>query len=190
MGSVTSWFMKSKPASRMCAMFSSDPVSRLSTQITRCPSARRRSQRCDPRNPAPPVTTDVGIRTIVLGALEKSSDSLRIFFKGWSAEVLVRLHVEPHRKQRELAARDEQERDEHDRCRRDVMAADPLDRLHHAEHESNRRHHEAERVEEDERMEVSDDVLLAQPPEEALPEEPRDARHHAADLDPRPLADA
>ena len=46
--------------SRMCSMFSSVPVSRLSTQMTRWPSARSRSQRCEPRKPAPPVTREVG----------------------------------------------------------------------------------------------------------------------------------
>ncbi len=40
-------------------MFSSDPVSRLSTQITRLPRSSSSSHRCDPRNPAPPVTTQV-----------------------------------------------------------------------------------------------------------------------------------
>ena len=40
-------------------MFSSDPVSRLSRQITRCPLPSRCSQRWEPRNPAPPVTTQV-----------------------------------------------------------------------------------------------------------------------------------
>src|SRR6185437_1570955 len=43
----------------MCSMFSSEPVSRLSTQMTRSPLSSRYSQRCEPRNPAPPVTTDV-----------------------------------------------------------------------------------------------------------------------------------
>src|SRR5689334_15428293 len=38
-------------------MLAVSPVTRLSMQITRCPSATSRSQRCDPRNPAPPVTT-------------------------------------------------------------------------------------------------------------------------------------
>ncbi len=33
------------------------PVSRLSRQMTSCPSARNRSQRCEPTNPAPPVMT-------------------------------------------------------------------------------------------------------------------------------------
>ena len=33
------------------------PVRKLSTQVTRCPSANSRSHRCDPRKPAPPVTT-------------------------------------------------------------------------------------------------------------------------------------
>src|SRR5690349_10719077 len=150
MGSITSWFMNSNPASRIWAMFSSEPVSRLSTQMTRCPSARRRSQRCEPRNPAPPVTTDVGIRTIVLGGPKESFDSLRIFFKTGSAEVLVRLHVEPHREERELTPRDEEQRDEHDRRGGDVVAAEALNRLDDAEHEAGGRHHEPERVEEDE----------------------------------------
>ena len=42
-------------------MFASDPVSRLSTQMTRWPFPSSASQRWEPRNPAPPVTTDVGI---------------------------------------------------------------------------------------------------------------------------------
>src|SRR5438552_1157744 len=39
----------------MCSTFWREPVSRLSTQMTEWPSARRRSQRCEPRNPAPPL---------------------------------------------------------------------------------------------------------------------------------------
>src|SRR5205809_7930141 len=38
-------------------MFAAVPVTRLSTHTTRQPSASRRSQRCVPRKPAPPVTT-------------------------------------------------------------------------------------------------------------------------------------
>src|SRR4051794_41508758 len=49
--------MKSGP--RRCAMLASDPVSKLSTQITRCPRASSSSHRCEPRKPAPPVTTHV-----------------------------------------------------------------------------------------------------------------------------------
>jgi hypothetical protein len=37
------------------AMLSAFPVMKLSTQITSCPSARNRSQRWEPMNPAPPV---------------------------------------------------------------------------------------------------------------------------------------
>src|SRR4051812_1070115 len=52
---------------RMCSMFASEPVSRLSTQITRCPRASSSSHRCDPRKPAPPVTTQVAMPgTLVL----------------------------------------------------------------------------------------------------------------------------
>ena len=47
---------------RGCARCSrASPVSRLSMQITRCPRPSRCSQRCEPRNPAPPVTTQVVI---------------------------------------------------------------------------------------------------------------------------------
>src|SRR3954451_13935573 len=46
---------------RMCSTFLSDPVSRLSTQITRWPRRRSSSHRCDPRNPAPPVTRQVAM---------------------------------------------------------------------------------------------------------------------------------
>src|SRR5260221_1455673 len=53
--------MKRKSSPRRCSTFCSDPVSRLSTQMTRYPSRASESQRCDPRKPAPPVTTAVGI---------------------------------------------------------------------------------------------------------------------------------
>src|SRR5947209_3237391 len=46
---------------RMCSMFLSVPVSRLSTQITRWPRCSSSSQRCEPRKPAPPVTRLVGM---------------------------------------------------------------------------------------------------------------------------------
>src|SRR5688500_3147144 len=51
---------KSTPFFR-CLMFSSEPVSRLSTQITWWPRASRKSHRFEPRKPAPPVTSEVGI---------------------------------------------------------------------------------------------------------------------------------
>src|SRR5690242_12871167 len=46
----------------MWAMLASEPVSRLSTQMTRLPRRSNSSHRWDPRNPAPPVTRQVGIR--------------------------------------------------------------------------------------------------------------------------------
>src|SRR5262249_58697903 len=52
-----SWFEKTKFSSSMCSRFSSEPVSRLSMQSTRWPLPSRCSHRCEPRNPAPPVTT-------------------------------------------------------------------------------------------------------------------------------------
>src|SRR5450755_1464496 len=46
---------------RMCSMFSSEPVSKLSTHRTRWPRASSSSHRCEPRKPAPPVTRQVGM---------------------------------------------------------------------------------------------------------------------------------
>ena len=65
--SVMSMLRNSNASSRMWAMFSSDPVSRLSMQITRCPCPSRCSQRWDPRKPAPPVTTQVLMRAMLAG---------------------------------------------------------------------------------------------------------------------------
>src|SRR5688500_11920431 len=42
-------------------MLARDPVSKLSTQITRWPRLSSSSHRCDPRNPAPPVTRQVAM---------------------------------------------------------------------------------------------------------------------------------
>jgi hypothetical protein len=56
---------------------------------------------------------------------------------------------EPHSEQRELAARDQQQGDEDDRRRRDVVAHDPQHGLGDAEGEAGGRHHEAGEVEED-----------------------------------------
>src|SRR5665647_2749898 len=68
MWSTQSTLRNLKASSRRCSMFCSDPVSRLSRQITRWPLSRRYSQRCEPRNPAPPVTTDVVIVVLSVGA--------------------------------------------------------------------------------------------------------------------------
>src|SRR5262245_2770991 len=53
----TSWRMNSKNGlPRRWAMFSLLPVKRLSTHSTSSPACNNASQRCEPRNPAPPVT--------------------------------------------------------------------------------------------------------------------------------------
>src|SRR6266540_7334142 len=106
------------------------------------------------------------------------------------SQILVRLHVEPHRKQRELGPEDQQQRDEDDRPDRDGVPHDPQDDLRDPEPEAEKGHQETEDVEEDERVEIPDHVLLPHAPEEALQEEPRDTRHDLADLDPRSFADA
>src|SRR6185437_8353267 len=58
---MSAWTYRKRSGSRMWAMLASDPVSKLSTQITRCPRASSSSQRCEPRKPAPPVTRAVDI---------------------------------------------------------------------------------------------------------------------------------
>src|SRR5271166_2045315 len=59
MMSTPTWTKRS--GSRMWAMLASEPVSRLSAQITRLPRASSSSQRWEPRKPAPPVTRQVAI---------------------------------------------------------------------------------------------------------------------------------
>src|SRR4051794_36169222 len=74
MGSSTKygWTMsacrKTKSGDRMCSMFRSDPVSRLSTQMTRWPRRRSSSHRCEPKNPAPPVTRQVDMSRLDYGS--------------------------------------------------------------------------------------------------------------------------
>src|SRR5207344_601733 len=62
------------------SMFASEPVSRLSRQRTRWPSPRRASHRCEPRNPAPPVTTDVGMAAMLQAPLAGSVTSKRSLY--------------------------------------------------------------------------------------------------------------
>src|SRR5579884_39036 len=49
-----------------CAMLSVLPVIKLSIATTSHPSASRRSQRCEPRKPAPPVTKTRGIISLLM----------------------------------------------------------------------------------------------------------------------------
>src|SRR5918992_2123563 len=60
-GSMMSACRCANSGTRMCSMLARDPVSKLSTQITRWPRLSSSSQRCDPRNPAPPVTRQVAM---------------------------------------------------------------------------------------------------------------------------------
>src|SRR5215218_10056167 len=53
--------MCANSGTRMWAMLARDPVSKLSTQITRWLRRNSSSHRCDPRNPAPPVTRQVAM---------------------------------------------------------------------------------------------------------------------------------
>src|SRR5439155_3079224 len=105
-----------------------------------------------------------------------------------SAEILVRLHVEPHRKQRELRAGDQEQGNQDDGADAHLVPGDPVADLDRPEDEPGQRGKEAERVEEDERVEVPDHVLLPQPPEEALQEQPRDPRDDLVIPDARALA--
>src|SRR5215213_8437155 len=107
-----------------------------------------------------------------------------------SAQVLVRLHVEPHGEEQELEPRDDEEGDEDDRGARDRVPRDAEADLEPAEHEARAEEQHPQRVEEDEWMEVADDVLLLHPPEETLRQKPGDLRDDVAQADAAPLADA
>src|SRR5919197_5820513 len=52
---------KRNSGARMCSMLAREPVSRLSTQMTRWPRRKSSSHRWEPRKPAPPVTRQVGM---------------------------------------------------------------------------------------------------------------------------------
>src|ERR1051325_886995 len=107
-----------------------------------------------------------------------------------AAQVLVRLHVEPHREQRELRAEDQKQRDEHDRRRGDVVSEDPEDDLGDAEPEAEEAHQEPEQIEEHERMEIANHILLAHSPEETLDQQPRDCRNNFPQSNSGTLADS
>src|SRR3954462_5001663 len=62
----------------------------------------------------------------MLGVVKAGCELFVGFDTESSAQVFVRLHVEPHREQRELAARDQEQCDEDDRRGRDVVPADAL----------------------------------------------------------------
>src|SRR5262249_49999339 len=81
-----------------------------------------------------------------------------------SAQLLVRLHVEPHREERELDAEDQQQRDQHGGRGRDHVAEDAQDDLGDPESEAGEEQRQTQDVEEDERVEVPDHVLLLHPP--------------------------
>src|SRR5213078_2100922 len=66
----------------MCSMFASEPVSKLSTQMTRWPRLRSSSQRCEPRKPAPPVTRHVGMAPASLGRAQAGSLELLLLQLG------------------------------------------------------------------------------------------------------------
>src|SRR5688572_15856091 len=76
-GSTMSRFRCRNSSVRMCSMLASDPVSRLSTQMTRWPRPSSSSHRCEPRNPAPPVTREVGMRTARLACARGLHGGLR-----------------------------------------------------------------------------------------------------------------
>src|ERR1022692_2199233 len=75
---MMSRFRWAKSGPRMCSMFASEPVSRLSTQITRCPRESSSSHRWEPRKPAPPVTRVVGIKGNLLRLGATPSDEVLI----------------------------------------------------------------------------------------------------------------
>src|SRR6266516_3800916 len=105
-------------------------------------------------------------------------------------QILVRLHVEPHRKQREEQPKEKEQCDEY-HCSGGWVA--PLRvagyGLHDSDGHPEKRHQETKHVEEDERMEVADHVLLPHSPPETLEQEPRNLWYDLAEADPGALAD-
>src|SRR6185503_15942117 len=106
------------------------------------------------------------------------------------AQILVRLHVEPHGEEQELEAGDDEQGDEDDGRTRDRVARDAEADLEPAKQEAGAEEGDPERIEEDEGVEVADDVLLLHPPEKALRQEPGDLGDDLAQADAATLADA
>src|SRR5437867_10974868 len=65
--------LKRRSAKR-CATLSGVPLRKLSRQMTSSPSARKRSQRCEPMKPAPPVTRMRAIADWLGGAYDRAPD--------------------------------------------------------------------------------------------------------------------
>src|SRR4051812_46585580 len=108
----------------MCSMFASELVTRLSTHSTRWPRAISASHRCDPRNPAPPVTSEVGTRCMLVG--EDAVDA-----RGAASALLLGLEQLGRAERVEEAVRDRAEREgERDLRRSDKPAADRSRRTH------------------------------------------------------------
>src|SRR4051812_50094665 len=77
-------------------------------------------------------------------------------------EVLVRLHVEPHREERELRAEDQEQRDEHDRRGGGRIAEGPQHDLRGAERKPRDRQHPPQHEEENERGGSADPVRFSE----------------------------
>src|SRR5713101_53611 len=62
---------------KRCEILRLEPVAKLSRQRTSCPPARSRSHKCEPKNPAPPVTRmDFFMRSIPRYSYRASAQSL------------------------------------------------------------------------------------------------------------------
>src|SRR5262245_2612813 len=55
--------MKEKPSPCKCSIFGVVPVIKLSMAITSWPFFKRYPHKCDPKNPAPPVTKVLGMKS-------------------------------------------------------------------------------------------------------------------------------
>src|SRR5262249_4804685 len=75
-------------------MLSRDPVERSSRTITLQPSAIRRSQRCEPRNPAPPVTSAVVMGGRVWHSAAGIMSAIAIIGAGGHAKVVLSVALE------------------------------------------------------------------------------------------------
>src|SRR5450631_375014 len=78
-----------------CEMLSTEPVTKLSRPMTLWPRDNSRSVKCEPRNPAAPVTTDAGFSFFIkAGWLNHKSPNSQIVLKADADSMIKR---EKHR---------------------------------------------------------------------------------------------
>src|SRR5258708_549669 len=92
-GCEMSWRLKTKRSlPRSSSMLPSEPVIKLSTQITSWPRSRKRSHRWEPMKPAPPVIKVRKLTSSAIIPLHLLYDSRRCEASGWQHQVVGTVH--------------------------------------------------------------------------------------------------